>query len=187
MRRKRLRHLPLLLTVAAFVGWFLTFAPTTVGGPATYIWVSGTSMEPTLVTGDLVILRRSETYLPGEVVAFRIPVGEPGAGTFVIHRIIGGSGAEGFVMQGDNKPQPDPWHPTTSDILGAQWLSVSGGGKYLNLIRTPTVFASLAAGLIVFTVMASGGGGKNSPAKPSVVSTWIRRLRPQQAELSEQD
>lgn len=183
MTRKRLRHLPFLLTVAAFVGWFLTFAPTTVGGPATYIWVSGTSMQPTLMSGDLVILRRAESYAQGEVVAFRIPAGEPGAGTFVIHRIIGGSPSEGLVMQGDNKSQADPWHPTASDVLGAQWLTVSGGGRYLNIIRTPTVFASAAAGLIVFTVMASGGPrGKTSPAKTSVASAWIRRLRPQTAE-----
>jgi signal peptidase I len=183
MNLHRLRHLPLLLTIAAFAGWFLTFAPTTVGGPATYIWVSGTSMEPTLMTGDLVILRRSETYAPGQVVAFRIPDGEPGAGTFVIHRIIGGSTAQGFVMQGDNKPRPDPWHPVVSQVLGAQWLTVSGGARYLNLLRTPTVFASIAAGLIVFVVMAAGGsGGKKAPARPSVLTTWARRLRPQAAE-----
>ena len=81
MKRHRLRHLPLLVTVAAFVGWFLLFAPTAVGGPATYIWVSGTSMEPTFMSGDVVILRRSDAYGIGDVVAYRVPAGNSGAGT----------------------------------------------------------------------------------------------------------
>ncbi len=176
MKRIRQLHLPLLLTIAAFVGWYLVFAPTTIGGPASYVWVSGTSMEPTLVGGDFVILRRSEAYAVGDIVAYRVPSGEPGAGILVIHRIIGGSAADGFVMQGDNKSQPDPWRPTPSDIVGSQWLSVAGGSKYVGMLRAPAVVGSLAAGLVVFMIMA--GGGTRSAAGSRVISTFMRRLRP---------
>ena len=148
-----LRRLPFLLAIAAFAGWYVLLAPTSIGGPASYVWVSGTSMEPTLRTGDFVVLRRADSYQVGDIVAYRIPAGEPGAGTNVIHRIIGGSPTTGFITQGDNKDRPDRWRPTSTDVMGARWLVWGGGGEAIGWLRQPAIFASIAAGFTVFMVM----------------------------------
>jgi signal peptidase len=147
---------PLLLGVGILAAWFLLLRPTSLGGPAGYLWVNGTSMEPTLESGDLVVVRQAGTYGPGDIVGFRVPDGEPGAGGLVIHRIVGGSASAGFVTQGDNKPRPDEWRPTGNDVVGALWFVLPGAGPAFTWIRQPTVFAALAAALVVFSVMAGG-------------------------------
>ena len=38
------------------------------------------SMEPSLKNGDLVLALKNTSYAAGDVVAYRIPEGEPGAG-----------------------------------------------------------------------------------------------------------
>jgi signal peptidase I len=169
VRTPRLRDLPFLLSVAAFVAWFLLLSPTVLGGPATYVWVSGISMEPTLETGDLVIVRRADDYAVGDVIAFRVPPGQPGAGALVIHRIVGGSAETGFVTQGDNKRRPDSWRPTPQDILGSSWLVAPGAGFLVSWLREPSVFAALAAALTVFCLMLAGGRSHGSRPSPPAV------------------
>lgn len=152
----KLRHLGLLLTALGVAAWLVYLRPTALGGPASYIFVSGTSMQPTMVTGDLVVLQRADDYAKGDVIAFAIPDGEPGAGTFVIHRIVGGSAEDGFVMQGDNKPAPDDWRPTSSFVQGRLWLHISGAGSLVAWLKQPSIFASLTAALVVFFIVLGG-------------------------------
>jgi signal peptidase I len=167
--------LPFLLAFAVFVGWFVLFAPTSIGGPASYVWVSGDSMEPTLRSGDFVVLRLADSYRTGDVVAFRIPDGEAGAGTFVIHRIVGGSESTGFITQGDNKASPDRWRPMPHDVVGAQWLVWGGGGRFIGWLRNPAVFAAVAAGFTVFWVMLLDPGRGSSERASRWVRGWARR------------
>jgi signal peptidase I len=175
MKRSVLRRLPFGLAIAAFAGWFVLLAPTSIGGSASYVWVSGTSMEPTLRTGDFVVLRRADSYRIGDIVAFRIPAGEPAAGTFVIHRIIGGSAATGFVTQGDNKDRPDRWQPSSADVLGTQVFVWSGGGRVIGWLREPAIFASLAAGVTVFLVMLTDWGTEGTKRASAWLSRFTRR------------
>src|SRR5690606_18206258 len=85
-----------LLVFTVLVGvWAVLFRPGSLGGPATYIVVSGTSMEPLMHTGDFVILQERPHYDVGDVVAYPVRDGT-GAGALVIHRIIGGSADAGF-------------------------------------------------------------------------------------------
>jgi signal peptidase len=167
----KLRLLGLLLTAIGVAAWVVVLRPTALGGPASYIFVSGTSMQPTLVTGDLAILQRAEHYAHGDVIAFAIPDGEPGAGAFVIHRIIGGSAADGFVVQGDNKPAPDDWRPTPDLIQGNLWLHLSGVGAAVAWLRQPSIFAALLAGLVVFFIVLGGDNKPRRLARTASVAT----------------
>lgn len=133
--------------------WFLTLAPTTMGGPASFIMVSGTSMEPMLHTGDFVITHTKQTYAVGDLIVYTVPEGEPGEGARVIHRIIGGDAATGFITQGDNKPEPDLWRPTQADIIGEHWVTVPKLGVYLANLRSPAAMALFAAGLTFIMVL----------------------------------
>jgi signal peptidase I len=135
------------LGVLAFLGiWFVTLAPTSIGGPAAYIEVSGHSMDGTYLTGDLVVTRQQDTYQAGDIVAFHASGGQ------VIHRIIGGDGTKGYTLQGDNNPNADPWHPTDSDVVGKAWIHMPQKAWVLHLPRNP-MFAGITAGLLTLLVL----------------------------------
>ena len=139
-----------LLTVVLVAAWWLMLGPTAVGGPASYIAVQGHSMDGTYATGDLIVLQERNTYQVGDIVAFRA------AGGQVIHRIIGGNGTDGYVMQGDNNPDIDPWHPTDEDVLGVAIIRLAGSAHYLDLPSEPW-FAGLTAGLLTLLFLVPEG------------------------------
>jgi signal peptidase I len=103
-------------------------------------------MLPKLHGGDLVAVRRQSNYRPGDVVTYRIAAGEF-QGRRIIHRIVGGSATEGFVMRGDNKQEDDLWHPRPSDIVGKLWFRVPTAGRAVAFARSPGVIAAVAGGL----------------------------------------
>jgi signal peptidase len=119
--------------------------PQSLGGRASWVLVSGTSMLPRLHTGDLVLVERQSSYHVGEVVAYRIPRGEIGAGHVVIHRIVGGNSTTGWRMQGDNRTAPDLWHPKNGDVLGAKQLRVPDAWFVLRIFHMPVLLGLFAA------------------------------------------
>lgn len=127
--------------------------PQTFGGAAAYIGVDGQSMDGTYVTGDLIAVRKQESYAVGDVITYKIPEGDFGAGAHVIHRITGGDGEAGFTTQGDNKPLPDPWHPRTDDVVGKSWVRVPGGAARFQEMGKPVPLGAMCAGLTVFVML----------------------------------
>ncbi len=140
-------------TAVLLVLWFVLLRPVALGGPASFIGVDGTSMEPTLYEGDMVVLHDKSTYAIGEVVAYRIPEGEPGEGHNVVHRIIAGDGARGYTTQGDNNSYTDVWRPTDHDVIGAVWVELPDAARWAGHLRSPGPLAA-AVGLGAFVVMA---------------------------------
>lgn len=122
------------------VVWFLWLRPTHLGGTATFVIVSGISMEPTLYTGDLVILQAQPEYAVGDIVAYEVNGGN------VIHRIVGIEG-EQFILQGDNKPGIDPWKPVAGDILGRLWLHIPDAGSWMEKLQEPLWLAVFIAAI----------------------------------------
>ena len=149
-RRSRLRSGLVLAAglVALGAAWTVTLRPQSLGGPASYVMVRGMSMLPTYHHGDLVILRRANSYSKGDVVGYRIPRGQIGQGLVVIHRIVGGSAPRGFVMRGDNNAAPDDWHPTPRDIVGKPWVRVPRVGVALAFLHAPLPLAGLGSGMV---------------------------------------
>jgi signal peptidase len=139
----------MILTVAAVAAWIVLLRPAALGGPASYLVISGASMKPTLDSGDMVIARRRASYGLGDVIVYRIPAGEPAAGARVIHRIVGGSAARGYRTRGDNRREPDRWRPRSADIDGEQWVRLPWIGRLAAILGTPLALASLA-GLLAF-------------------------------------
>lgn len=163
-RRRLLGAVATALTILAVGGWALFLRPTSLGGAAGYVMVSGDSMEPSYRSGDFVVSRKQGSYEPGDIVVFRVPKGEVGEGHHVIHRIIGGLATTGFTTQGDNRSSPDLWHPTNEDVVGEVWFRVPGAvSRWLPLLRTP-IAVGLFAGLWAFWVaMAPAIGTKRTP------------------------
>ena len=166
-RLSRARGFPLAAAVVFAAAWILLTLPASLGGPATYVIVAGKSMEPSLHTGDLVIALRARSYRWGDVVVFRVPRGETGAGTTVIHRIVGGSG-RGYFVRGDNRRFRDPWTPAASQLEGKSVLTIPRVGYALALLRTPILLAGLA-GVLAF-LLISGGAPPDRRPKPTVLA-----------------
>ena len=160
-----------MAAIALFLAWFLLLRPGFLGGPASYIIVAGASMDPTLDSGDLAVARQQGGYHEGDIVAFRVPEGEPGEGAIVIHRIVGGTAEEGYIVQGDNKERPDMWRPTADDIVGRMWFNVPNGGLYVLFLRQPIVLGAIAGLLGMLLVLSGGEGsprkGHGNPPPPS--------------------
>jgi len=151
------------IAIVAALFWFCL--PQGLGGRAGWVLVSGTSMLPHLHTGDLVLVEHQSSYHVGEVVAYRVPDGEVGAGHFVIHRIVGGNGRTGWRMQGDNRTAPDLWHPTNHDVVGVKQLRIPDAWFVLRVLHMPVLLA-LFAGFAAFFVIAFG-----EEAEPKVGET----------------
>lgn len=157
-RRPQLtRGAMIALTVALIVAWGILLGPQILGGPASYVIVSGESMEPTFANGDFVLAKKQSSYRLGDVVAYRVPKGDPGAGALVIHRLVGGSARVGYLTKGDNREGRDLWRPRASDILGSVFFKAPRAGLVLAFMRTPLGLAVLA-GLVTFLFVCAGGG-----------------------------
>src|SRR5437764_15159981 len=87
-RANQVASFALMIPVVLF--WAMTLRPQSLGGPAGYVLVSGHSMLPRYKTGDLVLVERRSSYHVGQVIAYRVPKGDPMAGAQVIHRLMRG-------------------------------------------------------------------------------------------------
>lgn len=156
------------LALALAAAWLVLLRPQNLGGPAAYVIVAGDSMLPNLRTGDLVLAVRQPTYAVGEVIVYAIPAGKPGAGSQVIHRVVGGDSAAGFITQGDNRDTVDPWRPTSDEIVGRPALSIPAVGRALAFVRSPLGLGALAGfGAFVFILHA---GADRKPATGKAVA-----------------
>ena len=142
-----------LLALVATCLWF--GLPQNLGGRADWVMVSGTSMLPHFHTGDLVLVEHRSSYHVGEVVAYRVPKGQVGAGHVVIHRIIGGNGAKGWRLQGDNRTAPDLWYPTNHDVIGAKQLRIPNAWFVLRVFHMPVMLGLFAAMGVFFWIAFS--------------------------------
>lgn len=135
--RTTMLRLALGLIVAAACA---LFAPAQLGGRAAYAVTDGVSMLPHYRAGDLVVLRARHSYHVGEVAAYH----NADLGVVVLHRIVAIDG-DRYVFKGDHNNFRDTFHPTAAQIVGGQWLHLSGFGRYLQVFRRPAVAALLLA------------------------------------------
>jgi signal peptidase I len=142
-------HLLLRLVLsAAFVLVVLVggLLPQQLGGRMTYVITNGSSMLPHFHAGDLVVVRREPTYHVGEVAAFH----NQQIHVIVLHRIVAIRDGR-YVFKGDNNAFVTLYEPTKSQIVGAEWLHVPGGGRVILDLRTPVVAAILLGVLWLFS------------------------------------
>lgn len=130
----------------------LILLPARWGGFLGITLVSGESMEPTMVTGDVAFTLKRPDYAVGDVIVYHPTDIESNA--LVIHRVIEALPDGTYVTQGDNRDSADEWLPTTADIDGGViavlpkcTLSVCGvlGWPFLVFSVLITVAVAIAA------------------------------------------
>jgi len=152
-------------TIVLLITWIL-FAPTQVGGLASYVIVYGSSMEPNFHIGDLVIAHRQAVYQVGDAVVYQ-NIELQG---FVFHRIISESAGQ-FTLQGDNNPWVDTYQPSQEELVGKLWLHIPRGGVVMQKVRSPWVMALVAATLgllVVSSLNSEKARGRKNMSKKSI-------------------
>lgn len=99
----------------------------------TYVITSG-SMEPTIMTGDLIFSKSQSSYTDGDIVTFQ----EPGHPT-ITHRIIERAPKDpnSFITKGDNNEDPDTTPMPKANIKGKYQLTLPKIGYVLVYSRSP--------------------------------------------------
>ena len=110
------------------------------------------SMEPTIKTGDVVLLAPTPRTQPklGDVAAYtaRRFSGET-VGIFT-HRIIGGDPVNGWLMKGDANPSPDVQKPKSEDINGVVFFVIPWIG---NLMTPKMLMILIPVGVGVWLII----------------------------------
>ncbi|WP_248293670.1 DUF5305 family protein [Actinoplanes sp. TBRC 11911] len=132
-------------------------------GKVSYVITHGVSMNPVYYQGDLVLVVKSRTYEVGQIAAYH------GKGEEVLHRIIGGDAATGYVFKGDNNQSIDIPTPTAGEVIGHAVLHVPKGGIWLKPVLSPT-----GLGMIGFLII---GGGAAAPRNRREVPRGRRKKR----------
>ena len=106
-----------------------------VSGYTCVIIASG-SMEPAIATNDLLILKSTDSYKPGDVITYI-----SAQGSLITHRIKEVS-KSGYITQGDANNIPDDEVPAQR-ILGKSIFVLSGAGIIMKWILSPINIAVL--------------------------------------------
>lgn len=90
-------------------------------GITTHVVISN-SMEPNIYKGDILIVKRSDTYTIGDVITYI-----DNSGRSITHRVIA-IDVGGYVAKGDNNTWCDPGTVSQNQIIGKMILRIPGGG-----------------------------------------------------------
>lgn len=141
----------LLLAVAAVTAVSLLSARDgslpRVLGLSHLVVVSG-SMEPALKVGDMIIIRRQDSYQAGDIITFR------DGGSFVTHRIAEAQGDDTFITRGDSNNTPDSRPVSIGQVEGSLLLRIPMAGRLLLYLKTTPGIISAALAAAILTLLS---------------------------------
>ena len=117
------------------VGFFTITSNTTIFGRYKSLLVRSGSMEPTIMTGDVILIKAMEEYIEKDVVTFK----EQGE-RIVTHRILKETEKEGsveFITKGDANRSIDNDIVKPENIMGKVIFVVPKLGFLATFVRTP--------------------------------------------------
>ena len=130
-----------LLLVSVTGLFLLSFLP--IAGNIEVKIVKSGSMEPTIKTGSVAIVKPEADYFIGNIVTF----GEDSRRQIpTTHRIYGvreEGGKTYFTTKGDANEEPDPAETEESEVIGKVIFSVPYAGYILDFARQPLGFTLL--------------------------------------------
>jgi signal peptidase len=128
------------MLVVAYFAW-----PSQWGGGTTYVVVKGTSMQPNFHTGDIVIARETDDHHIGDVLVYAVPEGNNGAGKLIMHRLKSIDDQGRYVIQGDNRDEPDQFDVGPEDVVGVARIHVPKVGMATQILGQWWFIALLVA------------------------------------------
>lgn len=141
--RRLLNWLGLLLLIVVVIPFVIYAVPGVVGAEGSYVVLSG-SMEPTISTGDVVVV---DDVDPGDIEERDvITYLRSGADTPTTHRVVGineDGGELSFVTKGDANDDPDASPVAASEVRGQVVFTIPYIGYVIEFVNTPTGFVAL--------------------------------------------
>lgn len=135
----------LLLGFFVAVGGLFLAATLPIPGQVELKIVKSGSMEPSIMTGGLVVIQPAETYRVGDVITFGADTKQHVPTT---HRVISMSEEGGrtvYTTQGDANEEADPNPVYEQEVIGRVIFSMPYAGYILDFARQPFGFALLIA------------------------------------------
>jgi len=158
LRKAKEQHLSTLALVVPIVIFLLFFRPTFLGGDVTYVIATGSSMEPLIHHGDLLVLKRASSYQVGDIVGYKpfLPAGVSSDYRLplIVHRIVDVDKRGWFVTKGDNFDRKDPYAVKEDLIVGKFWFSVPYLG-YLFMLAQRPFFLAVTSSLLFFLLVGA--------------------------------
>lgn len=136
----------------------LSFGVAAWAGAVALVVTTGSSMDPTYASGDLVLVRSVDRYEVGDVVAYH----NHDLGQVVLHRIVAVEDGA-LVTKGDDNSWVDSYRPRPSEVQGRQWLHVPGFGRHLQVLFDPKVIAAVVGSA---TLVVLGGRSPDPVSEP---------------------
>lgn len=87
------------------------------------------SMEPAFSPGDLLIIKKQNSYTAGDIVTYQEQ------GSFITHRIVETNGTS-ILTKGDSNNAPDGTLLTTEDIYGSVLVMIPGLGQLVLFLKS---------------------------------------------------
>lgn len=134
----------LLLVIVAYFAW-----PSQWGGGTTYVVVKGTSMQPNFHTGDIVLARKTSDHEVGDILVYAVPQEYNGAGKLIMHRLKSITDQGRYVIQGDNRDEPDQFDVGPEDVVGVARIHIPKVGVATQILGQ-WWFIALLVGLFAF-------------------------------------
>ena len=105
--------------------------------------VQSGSMEPTIKTGGLVVIKPESIYKEGDIITFGKDTKKDIPTTHRIIAIKAESGVVIYTVKGDANNSPDPTEVRQSEIIGKVIFSVPYLGYIMDFAKKPLGFALL--------------------------------------------
>ena len=150
--RRALRMLGSLVLWSMLAAAFAMLALLGIGprllGYRTETVLSG-SMRPTFSPGDVVVITSEPTadVRVGQVISYRIPVGDHHVETHRVVRIVSGGPHPVVVTKGDANATPDPWQARLLDSrVWRERFVIPRLGYAINALRSPAPRMAMVIG-----------------------------------------
>ncbi len=130
------------------------------------------SMEPVIMTNDLILVKAQESYEEGDIVVYQ------SGSVLVVHRIVETDG-ETVVTKGDANNAPD--QPIRAETIKGEVVGhVSGIGTAVRIIKTPVVSVALLVCAVLLVELPYLNKKKKDSEELEKIKAEIRRLKEEQ-------
>ncbi len=115
--------------------------------------VQSGSMEPSIHTGSVVVVKPQEKYIEGDVITFKNKGGKTDSVTHRIARVENNESGINFITKGDANEEEDGGPVAFEKVIGKVLFSVSYFGYAVAAAKEPIGFMALIiapTGIIIF-------------------------------------
>lgn len=146
--------LALALALAQTASWatlitLCILAGLMMSGQMVAMRVEGSSMQPSVSQGDLVLVWHQSRYRAGDVVSYSASW-ISSDGPHVLHRIVR-EDPSGWTLKGDNNPVEDPALVRPHQVHGKMMARIPGGATWLKMLQS-MLWVSAGAGALCILI-----------------------------------